>query len=433
MFELLKNVDCFWLCSVSFPLFIAHFHEQFKMFNVLVFSLFLLCVHWKQKSVFSSICRVHHQCEVTLCIVMEATLLPSYSWAGPYSALQSRLSCLTGWWSALRAVSMATGTSTVSSMWCTCVELMILWTLLIVGTWRCINAGDWRRVATGSLALYRHGSVHDLPEVVDPWDLHGSVALYHDGNICVLSMNWTCGFSMVFSASESQAPVMHHHGHVYCFIFELHLQNLNSLLDLLDGRHLSQRDRWTSSERCGELVPCCKSGMSIVPWMNCVCASTPPSALFWEMGAFTTETSTALSVKAASTLSSGPPATWDPVCVSLLERPPALSVLCLRHRHCFQPAIMGSCLGATIGTSTTSWVNCVLPLSCTSTLCFTWTAELVSMWNCVQPMAPLLRNFCIVVFLHVYGCGPLWSVVVQLVLSHPQPPPKSTRTPTGVS
>ena len=53
-------------------------------------------------------------------------------------------------------------------------------------------------------------------------------------------MYWTCERSTVFFTSESQAPVTHHHRHVRQLILELRLRYLTSLLDLLDGRHLSK-------------------------------------------------------------------------------------------------------------------------------------------------------------------------------------------------
>ena len=85
-----------------------------------------------------------------------------------------------------------------------------------MGTWRCIIAGNCRRVATGSSALYHRGNVHGPAQVLDLWDLPRYIMMG-----CVLSMNWTCGFSMVSCASESQGPVMHHNGHVDHL--ELHL------------------------------------------------------------------------------------------------------------------------------------------------------------------------------------------------------------------
>ena len=47
---------------------------------------------------------------------------------------------------------------------------LVSWSL---GTWRCFFSGDWRRVATGSLTLYGHGSGQGLAAVLDLWGLHG--------------------------------------------------------------------------------------------------------------------------------------------------------------------------------------------------------------------------------------------------------------------
>ena len=44
---------------------------------------------------------------------------------------------------------------------------------------------------------------------------------------------------MVFCTSESQAPVMHHKRHVHQLILELHMECFKSVMDFLDGRHLS--------------------------------------------------------------------------------------------------------------------------------------------------------------------------------------------------
>ena len=115
-----------------------------------------------------------------------------------------------------------------------------------------------------------------------------------DGISTILSMYWTCGNSTVFCTSESQAPVMHHDGHVHHRILELHLEYPNNVLDLLDGRDLSPRDHRTftalsmrlplSSARPAPMEPVESTQQEHRPPFHCVATveSLWSCASFWK-------------------------------------------------------------------------------------------------------------------------------------------------------
>ena len=60
----------------------------------------------------------------------------------------------------------------------------------------------------------------------------GSIAVSCEDNARVRILNlWSAALF------ESQAPIMHHNGRSHHLILDLHLEDLNSIFDLLDGRH----------------------------------------------------------------------------------------------------------------------------------------------------------------------------------------------------
>ena len=102
--------------------------------------------------------------------------------------------------------------------------------------------------------LYRHCHVYHSIKMLTLRDRHR--LLYWDGWYLALHHNWDIGdpvnvldlwISAVFCTPESQAPVMYHNVHVHHLVLELHQEYLNSLLDLLDHRHLSLHNGFVSS------------------------------------------------------------------------------------------------------------------------------------------------------------------------------------------